>query len=249
MAGRSFSGAARLIGDLYREEWAAWRRHYRKYFKYAARALGLGFVAGFLYFTLRPAQEQHALALVLRSFKKFAPLQGSPFPLAVALFFHNAWASVIAVLTGAIPFLFLPFFDPLLNGAVLGLLSSVSQHHGINVPHLILTQILPHGVFELTAVLYATSVGLYLSAAMGRKAVAAWQRGKMRKAGQGPGVKAVGAPAADKEAGGFLEAYAAAPEDRDKGLLVKVVRAFVLVVLPLLLVAAFIESYITPLLG
>lgn len=237
--GGRFAGMARVIGRLYREEGDAWRRHYRKYFKRAARALGLGFVAGFIYFVLRPTQEQRAVAFVVKSLKDIAPLHGSRFTLAVTLFYHNARASVVAILAGVVPFLFLPIVDPFMNGAVLGLLSSVSKHHGLNVPLLIVTQILPHGVFELTAVLYATSVGLYLSAAMGRKAVAAWRRRKNRKRG----------PDKDPNATGFLEAYPAMPEEVDENLAGNVIRAFALVVLPLLLVAAFIESFITPLLG
>ena len=235
-----FVRTARQIGDLYREEWDAWRRHYRRYFKYAARALGLGFAAGFLYFMLTPAQGQKATAFVIKSLKDIAPLQGSRFAVAVALFYHNARVSVLAGLTGAVPFLFLPILDPLLNGAALGLLCSVFKHQGLNVPLLIATKILPHGVFELPALLYGTSVALYLSAAMGRRAAAAWRSRKSRRRGQPPAV--VGTE-------GFLEAYAAKPEEADENLAGNVIRAFVLVVLPLLLVAAFVESYITPLLG
>src|SRR4030043_553196 len=164
-----------LVKRLYREEWDAWRKHYRKYFKYAARALGAGFVVGFIYFLVRPDQEKKALEFVIRALKDIN-LQGSPLVLALTLFYHNARASAIAVTAGWIPFLFLPILDPLLNGAVLGLLVSVTKHQGLDVPRLVLTKILPHGVFELTAVLYTTSLGLYLSAGMGKKAVAAWNR-------------------------------------------------------------------------
>ncbi len=115
--------------------------------------------------------------------------------LALTLFYHNARASVVAIAAGIVPFLFLPILDPLVNGGVLGLLASVSKHQGLDVPRLILTQILPHGVFELTAVCYATAVGLHLSAGTGRKAAAAWQARRARKAGQGaePAITLAGA--------------------------------------------------------
>jgi stage II sporulation protein M len=226
-----------LVRSLYREEGAAWRGHYRKYFKYAARALGLGFVAGYVFFSLWPAQEKKALAFVVQSLKDI-PLQASPLVLALTLFYHNARASVVAVAAGVVPFLFVPILDPLLNGAVLGLLVSVAKHQHLAVPRLILTQILPHGVFELTAVLYATAVGLYLSAAMGRKVRTAWLKRRTRKGTAPP------TPAPE-----VLEAN---PERAAVGLsespAQNVVRSFVLVVLPLLLVAAFIEGFITPLL-
>lgn len=225
------------VRRLYREEWEAWRRHYRRYFKYAARALGLGFVAGYVFFSLWPAQEKKALEFVLRSLKDI-PLQASPLILGLTLFYHNARASVVAVAAGAVPFLFVPILDPLLNGSVLGLLVSIAKHQHLAVPRLVLTQILPHGIFELTAVLYATSVGLYLSAAMGRKARAAWLKRGARK-DTAPSTPASELPGTDPErtATGLSESPAR-----------NVVRSFVLVVLPLLFVAAFIESFITPVL-
>jgi stage II sporulation protein M len=223
-----------LLARLYLEERDAWRSHYRKYFKYAARALGVGFVAGFVYFMLSPGQEKKALEFVIRALKDI-DLQGTPLVLALTLFYHNSRASVVAVAGGVIPFLFLPILDPLLNGGVLGLLVSVTKHQGLDVPRLVLTKILPHGVFELTAVLYATSLGLYLSAGLGKKAVAAWNKRKNR-------------PPAVSDPANILESFADRAEAEPESLTRNVVRSFVLVVLPLLLIAAFIEGFITPIL-
>jgi len=248
-----------LFVRLFREEREAWRRHYRRYFKHAARALGLGFVAGFLYFMLWPDQERKALDYVVNALKHI-PLGGSPLVLALTLFYHNARASVVAIAAGIVPLLYLPILDPLVNGGVLGLLASVSKHQGLDVLRLILTQILPHGVFELTAVCYATSLGLYLSAGMTRKAAAAWQA---RKSQRGAGTRTQGAcpPSALASVPSFLPsdagiAPAASPDlpagcplgeaAGPEGLVRNVVRSFALVVLPLLLVAAFIEGFITP---
>jgi len=231
-----------LFGQLFREEREAWRRHYKKYFKLAARALGLGFVAGFLYFMLWPAQERKALEYVVNALKHI-PLGGSPLVLALTLFSHNARASVFAIAAGIVPFLYLPILDPLVNGGVLGLLASVSKHQGLDVPRLILTQILPHGVFELTAVCYATSLGLYLSAGMSRKAAAAW---KARKSQSAPSVLSTDAGTAPAASPGFPSSCPLGETAGPEGLARNVVRSFALVVLPLLLVAAFIEGFITP---
>jgi stage II sporulation protein M len=235
-----------FISGLYRDEWGAWRRHYRRRFKHAARALGLGFVAGFLYFTFWPEREIKALEFVAKALEDI-PLDASPLVLALTLFYHNARASVVAVAAGAAPFLFLPILDPLVNGGVLGLLASVSKHQGLDVPRLFLTQVLPHGVFELTAILYATSVGLYLSAEMGKKAQAAWRR----KWGACPPAPAV-APGAGSASPGapleFLETYPERAAAEPPGPAQNIVRSFVLVVLPLLLLAAFLEGFVTPLL-
>ena len=241
-----------LLRRLYLEEREAWRGHYRKYFKYAARALGLGFVAGFLYFWLWPAQEMKALEFVAKSLKDIR-LEGPPLTLALTLFYHNARASLIAIAAGFVPFVFLPILDPVLNGGVLGLLASVSKHQGLDVPRLFLTQVLPHGVFELAAVLYATSLGLYLSAAIGRKAVKSWKKRREALPAERKGTRTQGtcpqtpaAPAAPLE---FLETYPQRLDAEPPGPARNVVRSFVLVVLPLLLVAAFIEGFITPHLG
>jgi stage II sporulation protein M len=227
-----------LLARLYCEERDAWRKHYKKYFKYAARALGAGFVVGFVYFMLRPDQEKKALEFVFRALKDIK-LQGSPFVLALTLFYHNARASVVAVAAGIVPFLFLPILDPLLNGGVLGLLVSVTKHQGLDVPRLVLTKILPHGVFELTAVLYTTSLGLYLSAGMGKRAVAALRKRRGQPQFQPP-------PAPDLTSS--LETYPDRMAAEPESLARNVFRSFLLVVLPLLLLAAFIEGFITPIL-
>jgi len=226
------------IKRLYQEEWAAWRGHYRRYFKYAARALGLGFVAGFIFFTVWPAQEKKALEFVVKALEDIR-LEGSPLVLALTLFYHNARASIVAVVGGIVPFVFLPILDPFINGGVLGLLASVGKHQGFDVPRLFLTQVLPHGVFELTAVLYATSLGMYLSTGMGKKAVAAWKARQARR-------KASTAPDDGAAPLEFLETYPNRTSDPTEGLVRNVVRSFVLVVLPLLFIAAAIEGFVTP---
>jgi stage II sporulation protein M len=234
----ALEGPRGLIKRLYRQEWKAWRSHYRKYFKYAARILGAGFVIGFVYFLVRPDQEKKALEFVVRSFKDIR-LEGSPLVLALTLFYHNAQASVLAVAAGCVPFLFLPILDPLLNGSVLGLLVSVTKHQGLDVPRLVLTKILPHGVFELTGVLYATSLGLYLSAEVGKRVLAAWRNRRSRRQAQ---------PHPVSDLTNVLETYPARPAAEPESLARNAFRSFILVVLPLLLIAAFIEGFITPLL-
>ena len=242
-----------LLGRLYAEEWKAWRKHYRRYFKHAARALGLGFALGFAFFMFQPGQEKRALEIVVKALEGI-PLEASPLVLVLTLFYHNARATVIASAAGLVPFLFLPILDPFVNGGVLGLLASVSKHQGLDVPRLFLTQILPHGLFELTAVLYATSLGMYLSAEMGKKAVAAWKRrpGTCTSGTCPPLFRpASAAPEVRSGAAAPLEFLGSSPQrldDEPKGPVRNIARSFVLVVLPLLLVAAAVEAIVTPLL-
>ncbi|MGD1008833.1 MAG: stage II sporulation protein M [Candidatus Aminicenantales bacterium] len=231
-----FRRLADLFRQLYRDERAMWNAHYQRYFKIAARALALGFVLGFVYFMARPAQERKALAFVMKSLKDI-PLGAPPLVLALTLFYHNARASVIAVAAGVVPLACLPVLDPIANGATLGLLASVSKHQGLNVPLLFLKSVAPHGIFELPAVLYAASVGIYLSLALGKLAREAWRKKRGRELRGGAAAPAPDGP--DDSSG-----VAALGQD----LAGKVVRSLGLVVLPLLLVAAVIEAFITPLL-
>jgi stage II sporulation protein M len=251
---------AELVRGLYRDERALWNAHYRRYFKISARLLALGFILGFVYFLVRPAQETRALALVMKALKDI-PLDAPPLVLALTIFYHNAFASALAVAAGILPFLCLPVLDPLVNGATLGLLASISKHQGLNVPLLFLKSVAPHGAIELTAVLYATSVGIYLSVSIAKRLLAA-VRTKRVAAGREPSVvpgpeAPDGAAESPEEAGSGHEdagtakaAGDASPQDLSSFVrcLAAAARSFMLVVLPLLLIAAFIEAFVTPVL-
>jgi len=248
---------ADLIGALYYDEWVLWNAHYKRYFKIAARALALGFILGFVYFSLRPAQEKRAFAFPMKSLRDI-PLGASPPVLALTLFYHNAEASLIAVAAGGLPFLCLPVLDPLANGAALGLLASISKHQGLNVPLLFLKSVAPHGIVELPAVLYATSAGLYLSVSLAKRVLAAVRTtqalaGNERTVTPAPLDVTVGIPAGPDEAA-VGPAMPRSDGGERRGMssirrcLASVIRSFVIVVLPLLLAAAFIEAFITPML-
>jgi stage II sporulation protein M len=185
---------------------------------------------------MRPDQERRALTGVLKALKDI-PLDASPPVLALTLFYHNARASFFAAAAGWIPFLCLPAFDPLLNGAVLGLVVSIARHMGMNVPSMVLTGIAPHGIFELPAILYVTSVGVTVSLTLGKKILASHPSlDRFRRKGR--------APAAESEEGeAGPRGVEALPGIRE--LAAKAVRSFGLVVLPLLLVAAVIEAFVT----
>ncbi len=243
----------RAIGQLYGSEWAVFRADYKRSFKWAARVLGIGFVLGYLVFYFRPEMAQKGLVYVLRSLKDI-PVGGPPLVLAATLFYHNSLASLLAAAAGLVPFIGLPIFDPLVNGAALGLISAISGRMGQNVPLLLLKGVVPHGIFEIPAVLYATAIGIYLSIELGKKVLAVI-RGARTASGPGDGVPAVAddpARAADQgdasSDAGLLGSDSQAPAPTLREIFAQAARSFVLVVLPLLLVAAFIEAYITPLL-
>jgi stage II sporulation protein M len=230
---------ASLLGEFYRDEWAQWSAHYKRYFKIAARVLALGFILSFVSFSFLPGQEKRAFAFLMKSLRDI-PLGAPPLVLALTLFYHNARASLFAMAAGGLPFLCLPVIDPLANGAALGLLASISKHQGLNVPLIFLKGVAPHGIFELPAVLYAASAGLYLSVSLGKIVLAAVKKTAVGTGSQdgGPENTAGGIPQRD-------DIIRRVMSDAGRSVAV-VVRSFVLVVLPLLLVAAFVEAFVTP---
>jgi len=236
MSGRRDPLARRLADRLrgfYGREGAMWKAHYRKYFKAAARAFGIGFILGFAVFMLRPDLERRGLAYVMKSLQDVSI--GAPAPkMALELFYHNARATALAVAAGTVPFACLPVIDPLANGAALGLLASVSKRRGFDVPLLFLRSVAPHAVFELPAVLYAASVGIYLSLCAGRWLLSAIRKRKKARARGG-----------EPPAAGFLKDHAGRTEPGPADFAGDAARSFVLVVLPLLLVAALVEAFVT----
>ena len=78
-----------------------------------------------------------------------------------ALFFHNLQACAVGMALGLIPFLFLPLLTLLSNAVVLGAVSGTMLGFGMEASWLI-AGILPHGIFELPALLLSFALGFTL---------------------------------------------------------------------------------------
>ncbi len=138
----------------------------------------------------------------------FGPLQGLPSHLLAVLIFANNFSKTLffAVLLGtliAIP----PVLFVFLNGIVMGLVSYfVVEERGLLF---LMAGILPHGVFEIPALLLSCALGMEIGVAVCEKAL-----------GKDVSVK---------------------------NAVVTCLRTYLKVVVPLLLVAALVEAYVTPL--
>ena len=128
----------------------------------------------------------------------------------VKLFFGNFYAAMAAVSYGMIPFLFLPALSLLTNAAVIGVITAIFKAKEIGGVVDTLVGILPHGIFEIPALLLCVAFGLNLSL-LGARIM-------RRKASK-------------------YDLYEFSAETA---------RALVLAVVPLLIAAAVVESYITP---
>lgn len=82
---------------------------------------------------------------------------------AVDLFLHNAQAAGLSALYGLLPFVFFPLLSLVLNGVVVGGVLAVVQATGAaNVLLMVLLGLLPHGIFELPAILMGMGLGMVI---------------------------------------------------------------------------------------
>ena len=125
-----------------------------------------------------------------------------------ALLSNNLRAAAISVLYGFIPFLYLTALAVGMNALVLGILAAYYVNSGASLL-IYFAGILPHGIFELPALLIAFALGLLLC-----RRTTQYVR---------------------KNTKGMM-----------KPLLCNIARSFVMHVLPLLVIAAVAETYITP---
>ena len=77
-----------------------------------------------------------------------------------ALLMNNWQAMLFSAAYGFIPFLFLPLLSLLVNGALVGMLGGLYLSAGAILLYLAGT--LPHGIFELPAIVLSVTCGVYL---------------------------------------------------------------------------------------
>lgn len=125
---------------------------------------------------------------------------------------NNLRASLMAAVMGIVPFLFLPIWVLAVNAAVIGALLGMYSAFGGSVFRIVMLGLVPHGIFEIPAILLGVSMGLYLCSSLNKA---------IRKKPDAP---------------------------RLEEILPQLARQTVCVLLPLLILAACIETYLTPLL-
>ena len=126
-----------------------------------------------------------------------------------ALLFNNIRASALMAILGIIPFLFLPAIILGYNAVIIGIACAFSMAMGTGASFLVLA-LLPHGIFEIPALILSAALGVYLCKELVKKLV-----GRSR-----------------------LASFS--------GVFLSMLRFYLCVILPLLVVAALVETYITP---
>jgi stage II sporulation protein M len=80
------------------------------------------------------------------------------------IFLNNCWNVFLIVVLGLIPVLVIPFLILIINMTNTSILLVYGQNHtGISPVRLIVHGILPHGIFEMTAVILSIVLGTRLS--------------------------------------------------------------------------------------
>ena len=82
-----------------------------------------------------------------------------------ALLMNNWRAMLISAAYGFVPFLFLPAISLVTNGVLLGMLGALFMVRGMSLLAY-LTGIVPHGVFEIPALIFSIACGVHLCRAM-----------------------------------------------------------------------------------
>lgn len=89
----------------------------------------------------------------------------------IKIFLNNLLVSVETTVLGAIPFLFLPIWMAVKLGYVLGVIFIFDLRlRGLSVGYFI-TTVMPHGIFEIPALLYSVSIGIYITIEVSKKIV------------------------------------------------------------------------------
>ena len=92
-----------------------------------------------------------------------------------ALLMNNWRAMLVSAAYGFIPFLFLPLLSLLYNGLLLGVLAVLLQSGGVSILAYLMG-ILPHGIFELPALVLSVACGVALCRNMCRMVVSSPRR-------------------------------------------------------------------------
>lgn len=133
--------------------------HLRPYLGTSLVIFGLGIIIGLMIVARFPEIADHFQASVIGFVKMF---HGMPkLQLAAAILLNNALKTLAVILFGCL-FGVVPGFFLFANGIALGLVFSMSlQSRGLWMS---LVSIVPHGILELPAVFFGTSIGLMLGA-------------------------------------------------------------------------------------
>lgn len=139
-------------------------------------AAALGVAIGLLF----PQQAALVLNTFMEQIEQSGVIDEAGQMSVFSLLMNNWRAMLLSAAYGFIPFLFLPLLSLLFNGALLGLLGAL-VHAGGQSMLFFAAGILPHGIFELTALVLSIACGVTLCQNMCDLAVSSQKRTPLLK--------------------------------------------------------------------
>lgn len=216
------------LAKIYRDEWAWFRDRHLKTFMIVT-LIFVGVVAlSHAYLIDHPDLAEQKLMELAQKLLEKIPLARGRLVMFVAILLNNLVAATLVLLSGFIPFLFLPGLGIVINAVGMGILTSVLVLKGAALGNVLLFGLVPHGIFEIPAFLYACTLGLGLTIWLVRFILQ----------------ELFGKPEARKLF--IMES----PLSGESFLVVlkRTMRTWLRVIVPLLLLAALIEAFVTPIL-
>ncbi|MBQ2061269.1 MAG: stage II sporulation protein M [Oscillospiraceae bacterium] len=156
------SGASRLLPAIYGDG------VFRHWLRITAAAFAVLVVGSYLVGLMAPTLAADVYRLMSETVQEAGIRNDDGSFSALTIFLHNFLATVYTVLYGFIPFIYLPALLLGVNAMGLGFVGAHCVNNGLSV-FVYLAGVLPHGVFELTAVVLALSAGFYLCATVNRR--------------------------------------------------------------------------------
>ena len=154
------------------------RADFRGVLRLCALTLALSALVGFAIAYAAPEVVDKVLEAFMNQIQEAGVVDETGELSVFALLMNNWRAMLLSAAYGFIPFLFLPVFSLLSNGALLGVTAAVYVSNEMSLV-LLLAGILPHGIFELPALVLSIACGVYLCGNMCRLVTSSPRRAPM----------------------------------------------------------------------
>jgi len=138
-----------------------YRTEYRYSLRITAIAFGALILLGFAGSLLLPKLADQLFLQFAQQMAELGIMDTTGRVDVLALFGNNVRATVFSIAYGFIPFIYLPALSIGINSLLLGLFAGVYVNNGISLLAYF-AGIVPHGIFELPALILALSSGIYL---------------------------------------------------------------------------------------
>ena len=152
-----------------REQREKLRYFYRGDFSYFLQITAVAFlliaIASYIAGVLYPELAERIVSQFVTNISDLGVVSDNETLLAAMLFTNNLRVSFISMVYGLLPLVFLPALVLGINASMIGLMGSYYVNGGMS-PWYYLLGLLPHGIFELPALVISMAAGLYLCRTM-----------------------------------------------------------------------------------